>query len=188
VSEHLEGYKKQDSCPRHFRPSSATVAKKSFGVDQQTLTRATAERQLNENRHVARLLTLKANGRRSLIRPSFPAAGSNAWPSPAAWQRGRPSCCSTSRSATLSEPLRTSGNHVGSGVLAVRPEDARQSDAFPDNKLQGIVQSSAFQGRCWRLILAVGPHRVKLDWPQRLPTGTPFTFSLSPERSVELAA
>ncbi|WP_188080003.1 ABC transporter ATP-binding protein [Neorhizobium sp. P12A] len=86
------------------------------------------------------------------------------------------------------EPLRTSGAHNGNALLVVRPEDARPRDAFPDNSVQGIVQSSAFQGRCWRLILDIGPHRIKLDWPQAMPAGAPLTFSLPPERCVVLAA
>jgi ABC-type Fe3+/spermidine/putrescine transport system ATPase subunit len=88
----------------------------------------------------------------------------------------------------LNEPLRTSGAYNGNALLVVRPEDARPRDAFPGNSVQGIVQSSAFQGRCWRLILDIGPHRVKLDWPQAMPAGAPLTFSLPPERCVVLAA
>jgi len=86
------------------------------------------------------------------------------------------------------EALRTAGAQSGSALLVVRPEDARPSDAYPDNRLQGIVQSSAFQGRCWRLMIDIGPHRIRLDWPQAMPAGAPLTFSLPPERCVVLAA
>ena len=86
------------------------------------------------------------------------------------------------------EPLRTTGSQSGNALLVVRPEDARPPDAYPDNRLQGIVQSSAFQGRCWRLTIDIGPHRVRLDWPQGMPLGAPLTFSLPPERCVVLAA
>jgi ABC-type Fe3+/spermidine/putrescine transport system ATPase subunit len=85
-------------------------------------------------------------------------------------------------------PLRTSGVHSGSALLVVRPEDARPSEAYPGNRLEGIVQSSAYQGRCWRLIIDIGPHRIRLDWPQPLPSGARLTFSLPPERCVVLAA
>jgi hypothetical protein len=37
-------------------------------------------------------------------------------------------------------------------------------------------------------MIDIGPHRVRLDWPQAMPAGAPLTFSLPPERCVVLAA
>jgi ABC-type Fe3+/spermidine/putrescine transport system ATPase subunit len=64
--------------------------------------------------------------------------------------------------------------------LVVRPEDARPADVFPDNRLVGRVLSSAYQGRCWRLLVAVGEHRLKIDWPHAPEDATHFAFSLPP--------
>ena len=87
-------------------------------------------------------------------------------------------------------PLRTPGACAGKGMLVVRPEDARPADAYPDNRLQGRVLSSAFQGRCWRLAveLDLGPQRVRLDWSESRPIGAPLVFSLPPERCVVLSS
>ena len=65
--------------------------------------------------------------------------------------------------------------------LVVRPEDARQPDVFPNNRLVGRILSSAYQGRCWRLLVAVGEHRLKLDWPHAPDDPAHFAFSLPPE-------
>lgn len=40
------------------------------------------------------------------------------------------------------------------------------------------VVSAAYQGRCWRLGLEIGPARVRLDWPQRAAPGETLAFSL----------
>jgi ABC-type Fe3+/spermidine/putrescine transport system ATPase subunit len=89
---------------------------------------------------------------------------------------------------TEAEPLRIPAAASGKGMLVIRPEDARPADAHPGNHLRGIVQSSAFQGRCWRLAVDVGPHRIRLDWPESSAIGASFAFSLPPERCVVLAA
>ncbi|TPN02793.1 ABC transporter ATP-binding protein [Mesorhizobium sp. B2-3-3] len=86
------------------------------------------------------------------------------------------------------ETVRTPGARPGAGMLVIRPEDARPADAYPDNRLQGKVLSSAFQGRCWRLAVDLGPHRVRLDWPEAPPVGASLAFSLPPERCVVLTA
>jgi ABC-type Fe3+/spermidine/putrescine transport system ATPase subunit len=86
------------------------------------------------------------------------------------------------------ESLRIPGAKPGDGMLVVRPEDARPAEAHPGNRLQGRVLSSAFQGRCWRLAIEVGPQRVRLDWPEAPPAGSLLAFSLPPERCIVLAA
>ena len=82
--------------------------------------------------------------------------------------------------------LRTPGAKPGDGMLVVRPEDARPAEAHPSNRLQGKVLSSAFQGRCWRLAVELGPQRVRLDWPEAPPVGSSLAFSLPPERCIVL--
>jgi len=89
---------------------------------------------------------------------------------------------------TDTAPVRTPGARSGEGMLVVRPEDARPADTHPDNRLQGTVLSSAFQGRCWRLSIDLGPQRVRLDWPEAPPIGASLAFSLPPERCVVLTA
>ncbi|WP_296745316.1 ABC transporter ATP-binding protein [Mesorhizobium sp.] len=86
------------------------------------------------------------------------------------------------------DSVRTPGAASGEAMLVVRPEDARPADAHPGNRLQGKVLSSAFQGRCWRLAVELGPQRVRLDWPEAPPVGTPLAFSLPPERCIVLTA
>jgi ABC-type Fe3+/spermidine/putrescine transport system ATPase subunit len=83
--------------------------------------------------------------------------------------------------------LRTPGAKPGDGMLVVRPEDARPAEAHPGNRLRGKVLSSAFQGRCWRLAVELGPQRVRLDWPEAPPVGSSLAFSLPPERCIVLA-
>jgi len=84
--------------------------------------------------------------------------------------------------------LRTPGAKPGDGMLVVRPEDARPAEAHPGNRLQGKVLSSAFQGRCWRLAVELGPQRVRLDWPEAPPVGSSLAFSLPPERCIVLTS
>jgi ABC-type Fe3+/spermidine/putrescine transport system ATPase subunit len=84
------------------------------------------------------------------------------------------------------DSLRTPGARPGDGMLVVRPEDARPAEAHPGNRLQGKVLSSAFQGRCWRLAVELGPQRVRLDWPEAPPIGSSLAFSLPPERCIVL--
>ncbi|MET3901414.1 ABC-type Fe3+/spermidine/putrescine transport system ATPase subunit [Devosia sp. UYZn731] len=86
-----------------------------------------------------------------------------------------------------SAPLRTISHLSGNGLLVVRPEDARPRDTHPTNVLKGIVQARAFQGRCWRLSVAVGPQRLRLDWPEGPAIGSAIEFSLPPERCLILA-
>ncbi|UCI26863.1 ABC transporter ATP-binding protein [Mesorhizobium sp. B2-8-5] len=85
------------------------------------------------------------------------------------------------------DSLRTPGAKSGDGMLVIRPEDARPAEAHPGNRLQGKVLSSAFQGRCWRLAVELGPQRVRLDWPEAPPVGSSLAFSLPPERCIVLA-
>jgi ABC-type Fe3+/spermidine/putrescine transport system ATPase subunit len=84
-------------------------------------------------------------------------------------------------------PLRTPSLHRGDGVLVIRPEDARPPAAHPENGLTGRVLSRAYQGRCWRLNVALGEHRVRLDWHEPAAAGSELAFSLPPERCVVLA-
>jgi ABC-type Fe3+/spermidine/putrescine transport system ATPase subunit len=83
-------------------------------------------------------------------------------------------------------PLRTASALSGEGILVIRPEDARPVEAHPENRLRGKVLSRAFQGRCWRLAVSIGRHRVRLDWPHPHETGSELIFSLPPERCVVL--
>jgi ABC-type Fe3+/spermidine/putrescine transport system ATPase subunit len=84
-------------------------------------------------------------------------------------------------------PLRTASHHVGAGLLVVRPEDARAPDRSAGNNLCGTVLSRAFQGRCWRLVIGLGAHRVRIDWPEAPAVGEQIAFSLPPERCTILA-
>jgi ABC-type Fe3+/spermidine/putrescine transport system ATPase subunit len=83
-------------------------------------------------------------------------------------------------------PLATDSPLSGSGMLVVRPEDARPAELHPGNRLAGVVQARAFQGRCWRLAVGLGPHRIRLDWPEGPPVGAAIAFSLPPERCTIL--
>ncbi|MDR3470975.1 MAG: ABC transporter ATP-binding protein [Devosia sp.] len=74
----------------------------------------------------------------------------------------------------------------GPGDLVIRPEDARRADAHPETRMQGRVLSSAFQGRCWRLVAEIGQQRVRLDWPETVAIGANLAFSLPPERCLVL--
>jgi ABC-type Fe3+/spermidine/putrescine transport system ATPase subunit len=76
----------------------------------------------------------------------------------------------------------------GESVLVVRPEDARPPEHHPGNRLHGVVQARAFQGRCWRLAVSLGRHRIRLDWPVGPPVGAPIVFSLPPNRCTILPA
>ncbi|MFC7397176.1 ABC transporter ATP-binding protein [Chelatococcus sp. GCM10030263] len=84
-------------------------------------------------------------------------------------------------------PLRTASHHAGPGLLVVRPEDARATDQSSTNSLCGTVLSRAFQGRCWRLVVGLGAHRVRIDWPEAPAVGEQLAFSLPPERCTILA-
>ena len=86
------------------------------------------------------------------------------------------------------ETVRTPGARPAPACWSFVPEDARPAEAYPGNRLQGKVLSSAFQGRCWRLAIDLGPQRVRLDWPEAPPVGASLAFSLPPERCVVLTA
>ena len=73
-------------------------------------------------------------------------------------------------------------------ALVIRPEDALPADAFPDNRLEGPVVASAFHGRCWRLLLQIGPAQVRIDWPDACAVGAIHRFSLDPARCVVVDA
>ncbi len=72
--------------------------------------------------------------------------------------------------------LSTSSSHRGAGILVIRPEDARLLATTPENGLRGIVVSRTYQGRCCRLSLSIGPHRVRIDWHEPLPRGRRSLF------------
>jgi len=78
-------------------------------------------------------------------------------------------------------PLTTSSPLEGSTSLVIRPEDARPVQGFAANGLTARVLSRAFQGRCWRLVVAVGDAKVRLDWPEGPDIGSELIFSLAPE-------
>ena len=84
-------------------------------------------------------------------------------------------------------PLKTATELVGEAILVVRPEDARPPEGYPCNLLRGTVTSRAFQGRCWRLYVDIGPDRIRLDWPEGPPVGSTVEFSLPPDCCVVLA-
>jgi len=85
-------------------------------------------------------------------------------------------------------PLQTVSAMTGDGILVVRPEDARPAAIHPGNRLSGTVLARAFQGRCWRLSVALGLHRIRVDWPEGPAIGAAIEFSLPPERCTVLAA
>jgi iron(III) transport system ATP-binding protein len=86
------------------------------------------------------------------------------------------------------QAVQTGVGPVGEGLLVIRPEDARPPEAYPSGRLRGAIVSRAFQGRCWRLSVDVGGHRVRIDWPDSVPVGAALEFSLPPERCVVLAS
>jgi iron(III) transport system ATP-binding protein len=71
---------------------------------------------------------------------------------------------------------------AGPGVLVIRPEDARPASEHPLTSLTGRVIGAAYQGRCWRLSVAIGGCTLRLDWPGPVQTGADLTFSLPPDR------
>jgi len=83
-------------------------------------------------------------------------------------------------------PLRAPAATSGGGTLVLRPEDARPAERHPANRLSGIVASRAFQGRCWRLVVTIGQHRVRIDWAEDVAPGSVVEFSLPPERCTVL--
>ncbi|MBI1170511.1 ATP-binding cassette domain-containing protein [bacterium] len=84
--------------------------------------------------------------------------------------------------------LMTGGALNGTALLVVRPEDARPVQDHPATSLTGRVLSVAFQGRCWRIAVQIGPTRLRLDWPEAVAVGSDLAFSLPPGRCVVLAA
>ncbi|HVI89883.1 MAG TPA: ABC transporter ATP-binding protein [Dongiaceae bacterium] len=83
-------------------------------------------------------------------------------------------------------PVRAPAATSGAGTLVLRPEDARPAERHPANRLTGVVASRAFQGRCWRLVVAIGQHRVRIDWAEGVAPGSTLEFSLPPERCTVL--
>jgi ABC-type Fe3+/spermidine/putrescine transport system ATPase subunit len=75
----------------------------------------------------------------------------------------------------------------GDAVLVVRPEDGRPAETHPENRIRGEVIDSAYQGRCWRLMLKVSTDVIRLDWPTREKPGTEIEFSLPPDRCTVLS-
>ncbi len=76
----------------------------------------------------------------------------------------------------------------GPALLVVRPEDGRPATSHPENRIRGEVIDSAYQGRCWRLLLLVANDMVRIDWPRRETPGTAIEFSVPPERCTVFAA
>jgi ABC-type Fe3+/spermidine/putrescine transport system ATPase subunit len=75
----------------------------------------------------------------------------------------------------------------GDAMLVIRPEDAQPASVYPENRLTGTVAIRAFQGRCWRLVVDIGSHKIRLDWPDAPSIGETLAFSLSPERCTLVA-
>jgi len=83
--------------------------------------------------------------------------------------------------------LPTASPLTGKVSLVIRPEEARPAQGFTANILTGRVLSRAFQGRCWRLLVALGEVKVRLDWPDGLEAGSEIAFSLAPENCTLVA-
>jgi len=77
--------------------------------------------------------------------------------------------------------IATTSPLEGKASLVIRPEDVRPAHGFAANRLTARVLSCAFQGRCWRLLVAVGEAKVRLDWPDGPDIGSELIFSLAPE-------
>jgi len=86
-----------------------------------------------------------------------------------------------------SAPLRTTATLVGDVSLVIRPEDVRPVTAPGVNTLTGRVLSRAYQGRCWRLVVAIADSKVRLDWPDGPDVSSELTFSLTPENCTLVA-
>jgi ABC-type Fe3+/spermidine/putrescine transport system ATPase subunit len=84
--------------------------------------------------------------------------------------------------------VQTTDRRSGSGLLIVRPEDARPAGMFPRSRLSGEVVSCAYLGRCWRLGIRINGVRVRIDWPEHAPAGSMLTFSIAPDRCTILDA
>ena len=75
----------------------------------------------------------------------------------------------------------------GPGVLVIRPEDAANAEKHASNRMTGIVVAQAYQGRCWRITLALGQSCIKIDWPRSVTLQATLEFSLPEERCLSLA-
>ncbi|MCM2294668.1 ABC transporter ATP-binding protein [Allorhizobium sp. BGMRC 0089] len=82
--------------------------------------------------------------------------------------------------------LTAKGRVCGKAVLVVRPEDIKPADVHPQNQLNATVLTRAYQGRCWRLELKLGQHRIRIDWPEGPMPGTELPISLPPDRLLLL--
>lgn len=78
--------------------------------------------------------------------------------------------------------LETQNQINGEGFLVVRPEDALAAESANANQFRGLVTSCIFQGRCWRLVVAIAERNLRLDWPRAVPSGTNLNFALAPDR------
>lgn len=79
----------------------------------------------------------------------------------------------------MQRPVRRPSLSMGSN-----PVDARPAAAHPGS---GAVIARAFQGRCWRLVVALGGQHVRLDSPEGPAIGAQLRVSLPPERCLVLA-
>jgi len=80
------------------------------------------------------------------------------------------------------QSIKINSHLDGESFLVVRPEDARPVADTARNQLHGIVTSSTFQGRCWRLIVEVNNKSLRIDWPTKVQTGSVLNFSVDPHR------
>ena len=83
--------------------------------------------------------------------------------------------------------VTTHNSMHGPGVLVIRPEDATLVKKHSNNRMTGTVVAQAYQGRCWRITLALGQGRIKIDWPHSVTLQSPLEFSLPQERCLSLA-
>ena len=85
--------------------------------------------------------------------------------------------------------MRIAGTVVpGPGDLVFRPEDTVPACSLDCNTLQGLVTSSIFMGRCWRVSVQVDGAVMQVDWPVRARTGEDLAFGVPPDRCVTLPA
>ncbi|MGV8988768.1 MAG: ABC transporter ATP-binding protein [Cypionkella sp.] len=92
-------------------------------------------------------------------------------------------------SSMAASPLSSALPHSRTGaVLVIRPEDARPATLHPATRLIALVRSTAYQGRCWRLLVEIAGRTIRLDWPGPERPGDRLEFSLPPDRCLLLPA
>ena len=85
-------------------------------------------------------------------------------------------------SGSEAQAIRIDSHVDGESFLVVRPEDAQPVSKTARNHLHGVVTSSTFQGRCWRLIVEVDNKSLRIDWPEKVKNGSVLDFAIDPKR------